>query len=110
MIMVFRSVGIIIMYLFDQFAGAIEKSRVNSAISLVVASLGRPNADGEDEDLTWIPSDSFGTNAQKTLYLYQRTHSTEEHYIDTSNGNECLTYTKYIIDNYDSLPEYAPYS
>jgi len=76
-------------------------------ISLVVASLGGPNIDGDPEDLSWIPdaspSEVFHQNF-KNISIYQRLHASEDNYIDTINGNECLTYVQYIIEHYDSLP------
>lgn len=102
--------GIILMHMSSLSVNAVEKTNRTSAISVVVSSLGRPNVDGEDEDLAWIPTDYFDEYAYKSLYLYQRTNSSKDYYINTLNGNECLAYTKYIIDNYNCLPEYVPYN
>lgn len=68
-------------------------------IDVVVASLGGPNIDGDLEDLSWIPSE-----LDKTLYLYDRTNENSPYYINTTRGNECLTYMRYILDHYDNLP------
>ena len=76
-------------------------------ISVVIASLGGPNADGEDEDLSWLSGDgdARSISTEKTVHLYQRMDPYADYFIDTLNGNECLTYTKYIIDHFDTLPE-----
>jgi len=74
-------------------------------IALVVATLGRKNADGEEEDLSWL--NVSRVRATKEVYVYQRTHSNKPHFINTMNGNECLTYVKYIKDHYYSLPAAA---
>jgi hypothetical protein len=70
-------------------------------VDVVVASLGGPNIDGDPEDLTWIPP-----NLLKPLYLYDRTNNASPFYINTTKGNECLTYMRYILDHYDHLPRY----
>ena len=70
-------------------------------IAVVVATLGRKNADDEEEDLSWIP---LKLSSTKDLYVYQRTHPQRPLYIPTSEGNECLTYLTYIIENYHKLP------
>lgn len=70
-------------------------------VDVVVASLGAPNLDGDPEDLTWIPS-----NLLKPLFLFDRTNTSSPFYINTTKGNECLTYTRYIIDHYHQLPRY----
>lgn len=83
----------------------LRSQEVAYTISTVVSSLGRPNVDGDEEDFSWIVRDSISSNAHKNLLIYQRTDPAGPNYIDTNNGNECLTYVKYIIDHYHSLPE-----
>jgi hypothetical protein len=76
-----------------------EEISLTNTVSLVVASMGRPNLDDEPEDLTWL---AFGSG--KSLYLYDRTNHSSPYYINTDHGRECLTYMKYITDFYENLP------
>jgi hypothetical protein len=79
-----------------------EECALIDDVAVVVASLGRSNADGDPEDLSWL--DRRKVKLTKDIYVYQRSHPKRPNFIGTMNGNECLTYLTYIKDNYYSLP------
>lgn len=85
---------------FQSIVGDHLEDKIEESISLVIASLGRP-FDGEPEDLSWMSS-----SYEKDIFLYDRTNRSSAYFINTDNGRECLSYIKYIIDNYDTLPRF----
>jgi hypothetical protein len=75
------------------------------SISIVIASRGGKNNDDElEENFSWLPK-AFNINNVKKIYKYQRRDVKEPYYIATESGYECLTYIRYIVDNYNNLPD-----
>lgn len=73
-------------------------------IALVVASRGGTLVDDETpETLDWIPS-VFDDNNYKEKIIYQRRDANKSYHIPSEHGYECLSYIKYIVDNYNTLP------
>lgn len=55
------------------------------------------------EDLSWMENPII--SKKYNFSIYSKTDKTKN-YIDVNKGNESTSYLKFIIDNYDSLPEH----
>jgi len=70
---------------------------INSRNSIVVISR-------YDEDISWVKGlENIGFECR----IYEKENEKARYNIDKNMGNEASVYLRFIIDNYDDLPEYS---
>lgn len=53
----------------------------------------------------WVTNKQIHLKYNLSIFLYQKLNSSAPNYIKFNRGTEGAVYLKYIVDNYDKLPD-----